>query len=275
MRKLYVLKSVFLVFFLHLFNACATQGAPKSSAYGLLNNEYLYLVGSTLWFQRAAEVKALSHQAFNLATMQLNLAVEWNESPKPKAIIVDIDETILDNSPYQARVILNREGFDPKTWEKWVDQAQASPLPGAVEFMNHAYELGVELFYVTNRLERGREATLENLESWGFPVKSQNLLMRTDERSKESRRLFIEQDYEVVLLLGDQLEDFSGEFDELSLKERREMTEKFRDEFGHRFIMLPNSMYGRWEQLIYREAEQKGRSSKVEAWFDFLVPDAL
>lgn len=235
-------------------------------------NEQLYMVGATLWYQRAAELKALSYQAFNIARLQLDLDLQFNEEPSERAIIVDIDETILDNSAYQAHVVLSGKGFDPQTWEQWVDLAQASALPGAVEFINYAHSQGVEVFYITNRYERGREKTIKNLALWGLPVKSENLLMRVDEHSKKQRRQQVKDQYRVVLLMGDQLEDFSHRFDDVDLAERDEVTEFYRDQFGHRFIILPNPMYGMWERLFYQDQTQK--QSRWQVWSDLLMPFA-
>ncbi len=243
-----------------------------------LNNDQLYMVGATLWYQRAAEVKALSYQAFNLAQIQLDLDLQFAQATKkPRAIIVDIDETILDNSPYQARVILNGKGFDDQSWEEWVEEAQASPLPGSVEFMNYAHDRGVELFYITNRFESGRQATLKNLRQWGFPIKDDNLLMRIDESSKTQRRDIVMSEYRVVLLIGDQLEDFSHRYDDLSLDEREEVTELYRDEFGHRFIVLPNPMYGLWERLLESEVQNlfEEEIHNLDIWSHSLIPDAI
>lgn len=256
------------VFFFFIFSCAHYQEHP-------LDNQKEYMIGATLWYQRAAELEALSYQAYNMARLQLDLDLEFRASDLPRAIVIDIDETVLDNSPYQARLIMEGKTFSPESWDEWVREGQASPLPGAVEFLTYAHDQGVAIFYLSNRLEGQRVPTMENLQAWGIPVKDEHLLLRIDDFSKEERRQMVEQNYRVVLLIGDQLEDFSGDFDDLDLEQRREVTTRYRDEFGHRLIILPNPLYGNWEQLMYKEGQEQGMRSRPEVWLRYLVPDAL
>ena len=176
----------------------ATQ--PQTAA----DNEYQ--VGGILFQQKAAEYRALCYQAFNWAKIQLD-ADEKNrkklpkaERKKPRAVVVDIDETVLDNSPAQAYAVKNRTPFNLKDWYAWGEMRKAKAIPGAVEFLNYAVSKGVKVFYVSNRDEAQKQATIDNLKSAGFQdVAAENVLLRDKESTKEPRRQTISQKYRITI----------------------------------------------------------------------------
>lgn len=206
---------------------------------------------ATLYQQQAAEYRALCYQAFNVADLYLAEAL-GQQHAKPMAIITDIDETILDNSPYQAAAILGNFGY-PTRWADWMNAANAWAVPGSVEFLNKAAEAGVKIFYISNRKEEFREPTLKNLERLGFPgVSNETLLLRQEGEgnSKQTRRDAVGQNYEVIMLLGDNLDDFSGVFEVDDAGERMLQTDLNKAAFGRKFIVLPNAVYGSWVNVL-------------------------
>lgn len=206
---------------------------------------------ATLFQQQAAEYRALCYQAFNLAEIQLAEAMK-QQSAKPLAIITDIDETILDNSPYQAAAIISGFGY-PTRWADWMNAADAWAVPGALEFLSKASEAGIKIFYVSNRKEEFRQPTLDNLKKLGFPnADDQYLLLRQEGagNEKEPRRLIIAEEFEIVMLLGDNLDDFSGVFEVSDAGERMLQTDLNKAVFGRRFIVLPNAIYGSWVSVL-------------------------
>ncbi|HEY0429201.1 MAG TPA: 5'-nucleotidase, lipoprotein e(P4) family [Pyrinomonadaceae bacterium] len=217
-----------------------------------------YQVGAILYMQKAAEYRALCFQAFNLAQMSLDIddkakkKLPKAERRKPRAVVVDIDETLLDNSPAQAVQVKSRLPFIQEKWTQWVLMKKAKAIPGAVDFLKYAVSRGARVFYVSNRLEVEKQATIENLKAVGFPdVSDETLMIKTTESSKEARRQLIMQKYRIALLIGDNLDDLSNVFERKPIAERFAETEKARTEFGRRFIVLPNAMYGTWENAIY------------------------
>ena len=202
--------------------------------------------------QRAAEYQALSQQAYNVAKMRLDEAIA-NKGAKPLAIVTDIDETFLDNSYYAVEMARQGKTWSQETWANWTSKGIATPLAGSLDFFQYAASKGVQIFYVTNRYEVERPGTLANLEKYNYPIQSaQNLILRSKESSKEARRQNISKDYDIVLLLGDSLTDFSSLFDNhKSEKERAAAVETLKSEFGKRFIVLPNVGYGDWESAIF------------------------
>jgi len=212
-------------------------------------NEQLSL--ATMWMQTSAEYRALCYQTYNLAKMNLDKFLSTENSAKPLAIIVDADETIIDNSAYEVFLLGKDFGYSSETWNKWMDAAEAKAIPGAVEFLNYASQKGVEIFYITNRRVVGYEGTKKNLIELGFPnVGEKHLLLRTDTSNKQPRRDIVEKDYNVVLLMGDNLNDFLNIFAEKSSEERFAETDKLKEKWGKKFIVLPNPMYGEWEGTV-------------------------
>ncbi|HLA94992.1 MAG TPA: 5'-nucleotidase, lipoprotein e(P4) family, partial [Pyrinomonadaceae bacterium] len=219
-----------------------------------------YQTAAVLYMQKAAEYRALAFQAFNLARWQLDADLEKKNVKKlpkaerimPRAILVDIDETVLDNSPSQAAGIKNGRPFNLNDWYAWGDMRKAKAIPGAVDFLNYAVSKGVKVFYITNRDEVQKQATIDNLKSVGFTdVSNDNVMLRTKESSKDARRAAVSAKYRIVMLIGDNLDDFTSAFEHKTIAERFTETEKARDQFGRRFIVLPNAMYGTWENAIY------------------------
>lgn len=222
------------------------------------NNEYdtkalnEQLVMANLWVQVSGEYKALSYQAFNLAKLQLDSYLAKHTGDKKVAVVVDADETVIDNSAYESWLVGRNEGYSSKTWAKWMDAAEAKAMPGAVEFLQYADSKGVDVYYITNRKEVGREGTLKNLKALGFPqVNNEHLMLRSDTSNKEPRREKVSADHDIALLMGDNLNDFSADFRVKTLDESIAAVEKNKDLFGTKFIVLPNPAYGDWEGKVY------------------------
>jgi len=192
----------------------------------------------------------LCYQTFNLAKMNLDKVLS-SKKLKKQAIIVDCDETIIDNSSYEVSLLGKNYGYSSETWNKWMDAAEAKAVPGAVDFLYYASQKGVEIFYITNRRIVGYEGTKKNLIDLGFPnVDKKHLLLRTDTGNKQPRRDIVEKDYDVVLLMGDNLNDFLNIFADKSVEDRIAETEKLKGDWGEKFIVLPNPMYGEWEGAV-------------------------
>jgi 5'-nucleotidase (lipoprotein e(P4) family) len=205
-----------------------------------------------LWQQRAAEYKALTYQAYNLAKIRLDEFIA-KKGQKPKAIITDIDETVLDNSPYFIRQASKGSTYSDSTWISWTAEVRCDTIPGAYNFLKYAQSRGVTVIYLTNRFQVEQAATVKNLQKFNLPNAdaSHLLLLNSENSSKESRRLQITKNYDVVLYLGDNLGDFSKLFDGLTTNQRNEKATISANDFGNHFIVLPNAMYGTWEDRLY------------------------
>ncbi|NIF06970.1 5'-nucleotidase, lipoprotein e(P4) family [Chryseobacterium sp. Tr-659] len=239
-----------------LVSALSCTTTPSASKVSTPNTPYENLgrdgkIYAAFYQQRAAEYEALCLQAYNIAKLRLDEALA-HQSDKPLAIISDIDETFLDNSYYAVERAKMGKNYDQKTWEEWTAKGIAKPLTGSQEFYQYAAHKGVQLFYVTNRVEQEREGTLKNLRKYNFPLQNENnLILRSKESSKENRRRDIAKNYNIVLLLGDNLADFSAIFDKKSEAERSAAVKSSAEDFGKKFIIIPNVGYGDWESSFY------------------------
>jgi len=236
-----------------------------------------YQTSGTLYTQKAAEYRALAYQAFNLARWQLDADFDKKnikklpkaEQKRPRAVMVDIDETVLDNSPAQAKGILTATPFNSKDWYAWGEMRKAKAVPGVVDFLNYATSKGVKIFFASNRDLVQQQATIDNLKSIGLKdVSAENVMLRDKESSKDARKASIEKNYRIVLLIGDNLDDFSSAFEKRTIADRFAETDKVRDLWGKRFIVLPDAMYGTWENAIYgyeRLTEEKKAQRRAAA----------
>ena len=218
------------------------------------------LVNATLYVQSAAEYRANAMQTFAAARRALDEALadptrvgaleETNNDPaQPPAIIVDADETVLDNTAFEARVIRKGMTYDEAIWKQWTSEGAAGAIPGAPEFLAHAKSRGVTVFYITNRDEDERAGTMANLRKLGYPLEAnvETLLLRENKVSDKSpRRKKVADQYRVLLLAGDDFNDFAN-VRRAPWEERDALLQKMKDWWGTRWFMLPNLMYGSWE----------------------------
>ncbi len=105
-----------------------------------------HTISALLWQQNSAEYKALCYQSFNIA--RRNLENIQSSEGKPYAIITDIDETVLDNSPYNGMQVEKDKDYEKTDWSEWGKLQKAKALPGAVEFFNFADSIEVEVLYI-------------------------------------------------------------------------------------------------------------------------------
>ncbi|HVT44343.1 MAG TPA: HAD family acid phosphatase [Thermoanaerobaculia bacterium] len=264
-----------------ILGGCRTAAlAPAPGAGHLRGSRNLETLNSVVWFQTSAELDALARQAFSIARERLDQALAdpaWSAIPEqknakalPPAIIVDVDETVLDNSAFQGRLLERGVAYDEEIWERWVEEARAVAVPGAVDLCRYATERGVIVFYLTNRTTAGEAATRRNLLSEGFPLDERiDVVVTKGEYSsrvtsdKEERRKWIAARYRVLLLIGDAFGDFAAE-SATSVAERRAFGRDYASWWGTRWIVIPNPMYGEWERIIFRAAAPRSHEEELE-----------
>jgi 5'-nucleotidase (lipoprotein e(P4) family) len=257
--------------------------APSVSAPALAQDAPAHdLLNAVLWVQRSVEFKANALAGFALARIRLDQALadpNWTAAPKeqtggyqllPPAVIVDIDETILDNSGYQAWMVLKDTTFEPKTWTAYVNTVTSLPIPGAVEFTQYAAARGVKVFYISNRTAEEEPATRKNLEKFGFPVddKIDTVLTAREQpdwgSAKGTRRAHVTKNYRVLLNLGDNFGDFVDEF-RGNEAERLKVLEAHKDRWGREWIMIANPAYGSFESAPFGHDHRKSNAEKRRA----------
>lgn len=245
------------------------------------------LLNAVLWMQRSVEYKANSEGAFALARMRLDEALadrNWTAAPAeqtgayqdlPPAIILDLDETALDNSNYQAWLVKANRTFEQKTWTEFVKTETSAAIPGAVSFAKYAASRSVKIFYISNRLAEGEEApTRELARKLGFPDGGNVDVFLTVRKkpdwgsAKGPRRAHVAKDYRVLLNLGDNLADFVDEY-RGSEADRTKVWETNHDRWGREWIMLANPAYGSFEAASfgfdYKKTPGEQRKAKLES----------
>lgn len=231
------------------------------------SNNTLY---STLWMQTAAEYEALSNQAYNTAQELLPAAKQdstWTAALQqdgaynalPPAIILDLDETAIDNSFYEARAILDQTGFTEESWNNWVREMQAEAITGAVEFTNKASEMDISIFYISNRHADVQDYTEQNLRELGFPVADSAVLSNAGKpewtSAKMERRKWVADRHRILMLVGDDLNDFVPARN-ISIEQRKDLAEQHADKWGVKWFILPNPNYGSWKRALYTGREE-------------------
>jgi len=231
---------------------------------------------AVLWQNASAEAYWLYRQAYDHAGQKLHYALNHmlnvdadRMKERPPAVIVDIDETVLDNSPYQVEAIKRGRTFDQSTWREWTDKAQARACPGALEFLRFAKSEDVEVFYITNRDIREKASTLKNLNDLGFPdADEKHLLLMDGTSDKTERRARVRATHNVVLLIGDQLRDFDERFKDRSANNGKDAVDAMADSLSEFFILVPNPMYGTWRDAIHGKGTDAEKHARMKTWFE-------
>jgi 5'-nucleotidase (lipoprotein e(P4) family) len=222
-----------------------TTAAPDAQAVLSQQN-----VDAVIYQNSSAEVHRLYQQGYELARIRLdaNLARPHN---LPPAVIVDIDETVLDNSPSNAEDAASGRTWSPDHWKLWTALARAKALPGAVDFLNYAVSRGCAVFYISNRELDEEAATIKNLAAEGFPMAdTAHVIPMEGTSDKTARRAAVAKDHYIALLVGDQLTDFDERFKDRSVGYGKPQVDALRDTLERYFIMLPNPMYGTWLNAV-------------------------
>tara|TARA_Y100000782_G_C10186938_1_gene267251 strand:- start:1112 stop:1933 length:822 start_codon:yes stop_codon:yes gene_type:complete len=238
-------------------------------------NTQEYLTAATLYTQQSAEYKALCYQAYDLAALRLQTAL--NKGIKKPAVILDLDETVLDNSPYTAWQITSGNAYSSETWAQWTDLAAAEAVPGVVEFLNFADSAGVSLFYISNRDTSALTATMKNMNNLKMPqVEANHFFLKTTTSDKsERRKTVLDTGYDVVLYIGDNLGDYKHIWDKQSNEHRKQLVDSLQTEMGKNYIALPNTLYGTWEGALYNFDHGLTDAQKDSARKANLVPAQL
>lgn len=269
---IYYLKRIFVCFFsASLLLACGTA-RPSADTHPATR--------ATLWVQNAAEYKALTTQTYQNAIPYLEIALgdsSWTASLEqqpnftslPPAVVLDVDETVLDNSAFQARMIKQGSDFDLEQWNRWVNEAKADAVPGALTFIEAAEDLGIAIFYVTNREASVEEGTRKNLLDLGFPLPAdKDVILSNGEQqnwnsNKINRRTHVAESYRILMLFGDDLNDFLPAKN-ISREKRDDLIKKHEEKWGRKWHIMPNPVYGSWEQALYNFDNSLSDSKKEE-----------
>ena len=207
-----------------------------------------------LWMRTSAEYRALAYQGYNVAMNAVKMAVtDPSHQRKPLAIVLDADETVVDNTKLMGESIANGNGrFDAPWWRQAVHQGKSQAMPGAVEFLNEVHKQGVEIFYVSNRYAPvNLDVTIQNFKELGFPsVDKDHVLLFEKDSDKQPRFDMIAKKYYVVVYMGDNAGDFPIGTKGKTLAERNAIIDAHKEDFGTTFVVFPNPAYGSWVSAL-------------------------
>lgn len=239
-------------------------------------------LNAVLWMQTSVEYRAVTEQAYRLARLQLDAALTdptWTAAVEqtgdvshlPPAVVLDLDETVLDNSGFQARQALDSLPYTEASWNAWCEERRAGAIPGAVEFLRYARERGVTAYFITNRSFPVEQATRDVLTRLGIEhgIEPDTVLTRCarpepgdeaqpaalrcdrpewENSNKTLRRQAVATTHRILLLVGDDLGDFvpSGG----SVADRDARVAPYDGYWGTKWIALPNPTYGSWERAL-------------------------
>ncbi|MBO1256325.1 hypothetical protein J3L16_11595 [Alteromonas sp. 5E99-2] len=222
------------------------------------NNPLLY---SLAWKQTSAEYEALYYQGFNIAQMHVERALaKRKKGDKPLAIVSDFDDTLALPLIYWSAIVdKNLDFFDDDIWDKWIPKNEMVASPGAKAFLDFCHKNGVEIFYVTSR-EQGQntfEYALGNIRHLGFPLKDEShLTVLRESSNKEIRQNEIMEDYNLVVFLGDNLNDFRRKYYvKNDVEGRKQKMKEDRALFGKTYVLFPNPTDGHWMASIFGDSE--------------------
>ena len=231
-------------------NDVAAQEALKQKQQYQAETETMGL----LWMRTSAEYRALAYQGYNVAMNAVKMAVtDPSHQRKPLAIVLDADETVVDNTKLMGESIVNGNGrFDAPWWRQAVHQGKSQAMPGAVEFLNEVHKQGVEIFYVSNRYAPvNLDVTIQNFKELGFPsVDKDHVLLFEKDSDKQPRFDMIAKKYYVVVYMGDNAGDFPIGTKGKTLAERNSIIDAHKEDFGTTFVVFPNPAYGSWVSAL-------------------------
>jgi 5'-nucleotidase (lipoprotein e(P4) family) len=253
-----------------VFSGCISARPNIKNDNDLLNYNHDLLMG-ILWQQKSGEYVALCYQAFNAGKMYIDTL-----SPlENKAIVFDIDETVLDNSKYAAWMVATGNPWSNDTWTAWCNAHEADAVPGSLDFAQYIKDSGIEIFYVSNRPISTLENTITNLKNLGFPSADMDHVFLQEDTSDKKPRLERIQalGHNIALFAGDSLEDFDSATRRWTNQERRNWVDARPESFGVYWIVLPNAVYGAFESAIvpnYYELslqeKARVRLEKITVW---------
>jgi len=232
------------------------------------------MLNATLWQQTAAEYVGITNQVYRFARKNLDQALAdttWTAaleqtgdfSKLPPAIMLDIDETVLNNASYEARIIKNLGQYSQSTFAEWCRNENAPAVPGAKTFLDYAAKRGVAVFYYSARREKLRDCTIRNIRELGLPLPDDSRLLLSNGKGKSGYREMIAGQYRILLLVGDNLEDFV-EGSKSDPASRRELALRYAQRWGRQWIILPNAIYGHWESSSYNFDYQLPRERQLQ-----------
>lgn len=223
---------------------------------------------ANLFMQTSAEYRAGCYQAYNFALLRLNdTLAKRNQPNKPPAIVMDLDETVFDNAGFQASQLRSGLAYENRLWDDWEKNhsQHIGLVPGARRFILEATKKGVTVVYISNRSHEYLQQSKDALKRFEIPLRddSELKLFKGTNTSKKERIDEVKANYDLLLIVGDNLRDFDDRFKcpplsdpktpeslESAIQARKDQVDQTESAFGDRWIILPNPAYGEWTKPL-------------------------
>ena len=190
------------------------------------------------WVVNSKEYEALCHQVYNHAKKILNA---YGDDDLPHAVVMDLDETVLDNSLYQIELHEKKETFNMESWAAWVEREEAKLVPGAYDYISLLRENKIQIIFISNRMDERLKSTKNNMKKLNIFSDDDIYLLRKNKKDKKHirrqeiyksiGRMKNKGSFRVIQYFGDAMGDFP---------------DKGNNKFGFDQFILPNPMYGKW-----------------------------
>ena len=202
------------------------------------------------WVVNSKEYEALCHQVYNQAKKDITdlnnifkTTYYYPNNPDLNlgVVVMDLDETVLDNSQYQIELYEKNETFNMESWAAWVEREEAELVPGVYDYISLLREYNIKIIFISNRMHERLKATKNNMRKLNIFSDNDIYLLRKDKQDKKdvrreeiytaTGRMKNQGPYRVIQYFGDAMGDFP---------------DKGNDKFGVDQFILPNPMYGKW-----------------------------
>ena len=277
-KSLQAALAVFISFsFICVGCATAPAGNAKDIGPSVADNARKESYVNGIIYQLSAEVKGLQMQAYKLARIRLEDRLQeqaQGKYSKPLAIVTDLDETILSDTMYLADAVQRPESWDNGPFDKYyyagLSSVACKAIPGAVDFFNYPSSKGIEIFYITNRDPDKGELTVKQLQYLGFPNADKDHIqvkLQDGSSNKTQRRNNVLKDHDVIMYLGDNIGDFTGDFKtDLGPVKRTELALQapYTDFWGDKWIVFPNATYGNYVSAVWYGDKKADAAKRVE-----------
>ncbi len=217
-----------------------------------------------LWIKDSGEFEALSTQVFNAAKKAF-IEYKYSHTQEKLAVVIDLDEGALNNVDYHVNRLKEGLGYTTESWNQWILTSKATAMPGSIEFVKNVYDNGGEVFFVSNRPESQREATLNNLLNVGIIADNNHLFMKSNfnDIMPDYRKEINSKGFSIVLYVSDSLNMFDDNPGNSNV-ERRAYAKIQSKKFGTEYFVTPNPIYGSFEASLEKDYYKNNPENKIK-----------
>ena len=167
-------------------------------------------------------------------------------------VLMDADETVLDNSLFERERNRCGNDFKDEQWESWVKADMARDVPGAAIFTQAVRRLGGLVAIITNRRASDDAITQSTLKKAGIDFDYEIGMGETPDKTERWRGAVaaLAQKFgghpRAAMFVGDQMSDLAVTDKNGAILRAMNQTDRGTG-IGMNLFLLPNPMYGTWQ----------------------------